>query len=92
MGRYTPRTTADDVRAAQDALAKAQRALHDLQAHLERITAHPDDAAGIVRAATRNAGIVRSELDQVGAGLRAVKTVVDPEKDDEEPAQLRVVS
>lgn len=92
MGRHTPRTAADDLRDAQNALVKAQRALHDLQSHLDRITTNPDDAAGIVRAATRNASIVRSELEQVGAGLRGVKATVDPEQDDDEQAQLRSVS
>ena len=91
MGRHTPRTAADDVRTAQDALAQAQRALHDLQSHLDRIASNPGDAAALVRAASRNAGIVRSELDQVSTGLRGVKKVVDPDTDDGE-TQLRVVS
>lgn len=92
MGRHIPRTAADELQDAQNALAKAQRALHDLQSHLGRIATNPDDAPGIARAASRNAAIVSSELDQVGAGLRAVKSAAAPNADDEEPAQLKVVS
>jgi hypothetical protein len=71
MGRHIPRTTADELTTAQDALAKAQRALHDLQSHLDRITTNPGDAAALVPAARRNAGIALSELDQASAAVRA---------------------
>lgn len=92
MGRHIPRTTADELRDAQAALVKAKRALHDLQSHLDRIVANPGDAPGIVRSANRNASILRSELDQAGAGLRLVKEAVDPEPEEAEPAQLKSVS
>lgn len=71
MGRHIPRTAADERKAAQDALAAAERALRDLRSHLDRIIANPEGAAGKARAARHNADIVAASLETAGKAVQA---------------------
>lgn len=70
MGRHIPRTAADVLHDAQAALGEAQRALRDLQSHLDRIADDPAGVAALVPAARRNASIALSQVDEATAAVR----------------------
>lgn len=72
MGSHIQRTAADDLTDAQAALNQAQRALRDLQSHLDGIIANPEGAAAKAHAAKRNAGIVQTQFDDVRKAVQAL--------------------
>lgn len=71
MGQHSPRTASDELHSGHHALIAAQRAIRDLQSHLDQIVANPEGAAQKARAAKRNAAIALSEIDQADAAIQA---------------------
>jgi hypothetical protein len=58
MGRYTPRTSADELRDARAALDSAFVEMRNWRGHLESMAAHPNDREALGHQATRSAKIV----------------------------------
>lgn len=70
MGKHEPRTAAEDLADALDALAVARDALRETLGHVELIIQSPADPAGVAHQARRTARIAIASLDEAGERLR----------------------
>lgn len=64
MGRYTPRTAAEELRDARAALDSAFVEMRNWRGHLESMAAHPVDREALSHQATRSAKIVAALIEE----------------------------
>ena len=70
MGKHEPRTAAEDLADALDALAVSRDALRETLGHIDRIIQSPADPVGVAHQARRTARIAAASLDEAGAHMR----------------------